>query len=313
MNVKWSISVVLAAAALSGQQLTHKVSLPKDSPVALISDDWGDSGASRAFALDLHVALSLRNTSPRRIRGITLTVVAQEMTAGGKGSLSVPSLDVPPGDNFSVRGDLHLLRPLGTGGPQVEVSLDGVLFEDLSFYGPDKLHSRRSMTVWELEARRDRKYFKSLLETAGRDGLQKEMLDGLTRQADRPQFGVQIVRGRATNNDPGREVQFAFLQLPDSPIEPSDGLVRIAANEARAPRLQVRNKSNRPIRHLEIGWIVKDQRGQEMVAASLPSDVALAPGASSQVLQDASVRFPQGRGVRRRIVLDPQSHRAGRG
>jgi len=179
----------------------------------------------------------------------------------------------------------------------VEVSLDGVLFDDLSFYGPDKLHSRRSMTVWELEARRDRKYFKSLLETAGRDGLQKEMLDGLTRQADRPQFGVQIVRGRATNNDPGREVQFAFLQLPDAPVEPSDGMARIASNEVRAPRLQVRNKSSRPIRHLEIGWIVKDQRGQEMVAASLPSDLALAPGASSQVLQEASVRFPQGTAI----------------
>jgi len=301
MKTKCIIPVVLLAAmAVSGQQLTHKVSLPKDSPVALISDDWGDSGVSRAFALDLHVALSLRNTSSRRIHGITLTVVAQEMTAGGKASISVPSLNVAPGDNFSVRSDLHLLRPLGTGGPQVEVSLDGVLFDDLSFYGPDKLHSRRSMTVWELEARRDRKYFKTLLETAGRDGLQKEMLDGLARQADRPQFGVegvQIVRGRATNNEPGREVQFAFLQLPDAPIEPTAGLARIAANEVRAPRLQVRNKSSRPIRHLEIGWIVKDQRGQEMVAASLPSDLALPPGASSQVLQEASMKFPQGTAI----------------
>jgi hypothetical protein len=108
---------------------------------------------------------------------------------------------------------------------------------------------------------------------------------------------VQIVRGRATNNEPGREVQFAFLQLPDAPIEPTAGLARIAANEVRAPRLQVRNTSNRPIRHLEIGWIVKDQRGQEMVAASLPSDLALAPGASSQVLQEASMKFPQGTAI----------------
>jgi hypothetical protein len=297
MTTKWIIPIVLAAAAASGQQLTHKVTLPKDSPVALISDDWGDSGASRAFALDLHVALSLRNTSPRHIRGITLTVIAQEMTAGGKASISVPSLDIAPGDNFAVRSDLHLLRPLGTGGPQVEVSLDGVLFDDLSFYGPDKLHSRRSMTVWEMEARRDRKYFKSLLETAGRDGLQKEMLDALTRQADRPQFGGRIVPGRATNNDSEREVQFAFLQLPDSPIEPSDGMARIAGSEARAPRLQVRNKSTRPIRHLEIGWIVKDQRGRETVAASLPADVTLDPGHSSQIVQEASLRFPQGTSI----------------
>ena len=46
----------------------------------------------------------------------------------------------------AVRGDLHLLRPIGAGAsPLVEVSLDGVLFDDLNFYGPDKLHSRRTL------------------------------------------------------------------------------------------------------------------------------------------------------------------------
>jgi len=30
--------------------------------------------------------------------------------------------------------------------------------------------------VWELEARRDRQFFKALLDQSGRDGLQKEML-----------------------------------------------------------------------------------------------------------------------------------------
>jgi hypothetical protein len=28
------------------------------------------------------------------------------------------------------------------------------------FYGPDRLNSRRSMTGWELEARRDRRHFR---------------------------------------------------------------------------------------------------------------------------------------------------------
>ena len=61
----------------------------------------------------MHAALSLRNSSQRRIRGITLAVLAQEVTPGGKGSISVPSLDVAPGETFSVRVDLQLLRPLG--------------------------------------------------------------------------------------------------------------------------------------------------------------------------------------------------------
>ena len=143
--------------------LAHRIDLPGDAPVALVADEWGGSGAAirgSAYQLDVRVSLSLRNASQRRIRGITLTVTAQEAAPGGKGSISIPSLDVGPGETFPVRGDLHLLRPIGAGsGPMVEVSLDGLLFDDLTFYGPDNLHSRRSMLVWELEARRDRQYF----------------------------------------------------------------------------------------------------------------------------------------------------------
>lgn len=277
------------------QNLAHKIDFPHDAPVTLAGDEWGGSAATvrgGAYAIDVRVALSLRNSSQRRIRGITLTVIAQEATPGGKGSISVPSLDVAPGETFSVRGDLHLLRPIGAGAsPMVEVSLDGVLFDDLNFYGPDKLHSRRTMMVWELEARRDRQYFKALLEQSGREGLQKEMLASLARDVDRPQFGVQMVRGRSTNTDGERDLQFAFLQFPGAPVEPMDGMARIAGNEARAPKLVVHNRSPRVVRYLEMGWIVRDSQGREFLAASLPSEMRLPPSSSSQLLQDASLRF----------------------
>ena len=42
------------------------------------------------------------------------------------------------------------------------------------------------------------------------------MLDSLARQDDRPRQGVQMVRGRTTNTDPERELNFAFLQLPEA-------------------------------------------------------------------------------------------------
>src|SRR5512140_3839619 len=134
-----------------------KINLPPDSPVTLVSADWGESRATPrggAMQLDLHASLQLRNAGPRRVRGVTLLVLAQDVTPGGKASVSAPSLDVGAAEVFPVRIDLRLLRPLG-GGPLVEVGLDGVLFDDLSFYGPDRLNSRRSMTSWELEARRD--------------------------------------------------------------------------------------------------------------------------------------------------------------
>ena len=277
------------------QNLSHRIDLPRDSPVSLAGDEWGGSAATirgGAYVIDVRMSLSLRNASSRRIRGIALTVVAQEATPGGKGSISVPSMDVAPGEIFSVHGDLHLLRPLGTdASPMVEVGLDGILFDDLSFYGSDRLSSRRSLMVWELEARRDRQYFRALLDQSGRDGLQKEMLASLSRDADRPQFGVQMVRGRATNTEAERDLPFAFVQFPNAPVEPMDGVARIAGNEARAPRLVVHNRSARVVRYVEMGWIVRDQLGHEFLAASMPYEIRLLPRGFSQIAEDASLRF----------------------
>jgi hypothetical protein len=192
-----------------------------------------------------------------------------------------------------VRIENHLVRPLGSSDPGVEVKLDGVLFDDLVFYGPDTLDSRHLMTKWELEARQDREYFKALLKTGGTEGLRKEMLAGLARQADRRGPSVQLVRGRATNQGSEREVQVAFLAFPDSPVEVSGGTARVSAGEARAPQFSVRNKSPQAVKHVEMGWRVKDQQGREFYAASMPVDLKLAPNQSGDVRQDAALRFEQ--------------------
>ena len=78
---------------------TMHITFPEDSPVTVVSADWGESNASPrggAMLLDLHTSLSLRNSGSRRIRGITLLVSAQEVTPGGKASVSVPSLNAVP-------------------------------------------------------------------------------------------------------------------------------------------------------------------------------------------------------------------------
>jgi hypothetical protein len=291
-----------AACAQAPQPASSvKVNFPNDSPVALVSADWGESRTEArggALVLDLRTSLSLRNTTQQRIRAVTLLVQAQEITAGGKASVTVPSLDVGPRETFPIRVDLRLLRPMFGGGPLAEITLDGVLFDDLSFYGPNRLNSRRSMTVWELEARRDRRYFKSILEARGPQGLRQEMLDTLARLADSPQLDVRVVkRGRATATAAvarERPVEFAFLHLPDSPLEPVSGLAQVSGSEARAPRIQVVNRSSRPVRYFEIGWIIKDRQGREFLAGSVPatqSGLRLAPGARSEVAGDAALRF----------------------
>jgi hypothetical protein len=287
---------LLFAAPFVSAAVLPRLDLPKDSPVAVLSSDpAGSSEISRggAVVVDLHDALTLRNAGERRIRGITLMVVAQDISPGGKASVTVPSLNVAPGDTFPIRVDLRLLRPVQAAEGFIQITLDGVLFDDLSFYGPDRLSSRRALTVYELEARRDRRYFRSLLDDKGPQGLQQEMLSAMSRSSERSGISVQMVRGPATNFDAERQVRFSFLEFPDAPVQTSAGVVRVAANEARGPRLSIRNRSEQQIRSVELGWIVRDQQGREFLADSLPADLNLGPGQSREIVQDATLRFPQ--------------------
>lgn len=279
-------------------QTSLKIDFPKDSPLTFVSADMGDSTPTprgSAVLIDLRASLALRNSATRRLRGVTLLVTAEELTAGGKASVSVPSLNVPPGETFPVRVNLRLLRPAWPAGPLVVVSLDGVLFEDLSFYGPNKLNSRRSMTVWEMEARRDRRHFKTLLAREGQEGLRQAVLESLARQAQRPRLDVQLARGgRATTVEAERQLQFTFLSLPEAPVEPVGGMALVAGNEARTPSLEVRNRSGRTVRYFEVGWIIRDADGRDYLAGSVPAsdpDLSLSPGQTSRVRQDASLRF----------------------
>jgi len=280
------------------------INLGKDSPVALVGMSTGDSHTSSrraALVLDLHMALTLRNTGAARIHGVALRVVSQEVTVGGKGSVSIPSLNIGPGESFPVRIDMQLMRPTQvTGGPLVDVNLDGVLFEDLSCYGPDRLSSCRTMTAWDLEAQRDREHFKRILAQAGPKGLQQAMLESISRQSARPQLDVRVLRGPAVASaaqGPVRTEQFAFLDFPDSPLQLTDGSAQVAGNEARAPRIQVSNRSTQSIKYVELGWLVSDPSGEQYLAASLPASdpsLYLPAGKTARIEQDTALHFTRG-------------------
>lgn len=307
------IPLVLCAAlgAQTEPRSSVKVNLPSDSPVTLLSADWGESRTSErgsATILNLNTSLSLRNSGNRRIRAFSWMVVSQEVTPGGRASVTKASMDIGPGEAFPLRVDLRLLRPMrasgmATGGsaatgPMVEITLDGILFDDLSFFGPNRLDSRRSMTAFELEAQRDRRHFQQILEARGLEGLQRECLASIARQGDLPRLNVTMARhGRATAIDPEREVQFSFLRFPGAPVEPMAGMARVAGNEARSPRVEVQNRSRREVKYLEIGWILNDGRGREYLVGAVPAKANLAPGARTEVLQDTAMRFAEPSGA----------------
>jgi hypothetical protein len=278
------------------------INLPADAPLALISTSMSDSRTTArgaALMLNLHMSLTLRNTSQNRIHGVTMRVVSQEVTLGGKGWVTYPSLNVGPGEAFPVRIDMQLMRPSPiTAGTLVKVDLDGVLFQDLSFFGPDLLNSRRTMTASEMEAQRDRDHFKRILAQSGKPGLQREILESMARQSEISQLAVTVKRaGRAVTSAavPGeRSEEFAFLQFPDSPVAPLEGWAQLAGNEARAPHINVRNNSARAVKHVEMGWLVSDQSGRQYLAASVPSGEAtlnLPPGKTARLDQEATLSF----------------------
>lgn len=298
---------ILGAAALLAQDAALdsrnavKINFPQDSPLNFVSATMGESRATArgaALLLDLHMSLELRNASSNRIHGVALRVVAQEVAPGGKASVAVPSLNIGPGESFPVRIDLQLMRPnQPAGGPLVEVDLDGVLFQDFSFFGPDRLNSRRLLTVWETEAQRDRQFFRRVLAQAGPEGLRREVLASLARQADQPQLDVRVIRRRSVSSaalNPGHTAQFAFLKFPEAPVQPVDGWAEIAGGEARSPRIQVRNLSGQTVKYVEMAWLVSDPSGRQYVAASLPASdpsLFLPPGKTAQLLQDTELRF----------------------
>jgi hypothetical protein len=297
----------LSVASLLAQDIplpggSVKINLPDGSPllIARVTDQSRARARGAAMVIDLDLLLQLRNVSGRQIHGVTWRVVAQEVAVGGYASVAYPSLHVGPGETFPARIDIELVRPTqAMSGSLVEVNLDGVLFQDLSFFGPDRLNSSRSMMAREMEAQRDRDYYKRILAQGGPEGLKAAMLESLTRQAERPRLDVRVVRGgpavtSAANPAPERAAQFAFLTFPDAPVAPVEGYARVSGNEARAPHINVRNDSKQVVKYVEIGWLVRDPSGRQYLAASIPTadpGLLLRPGGTASVLQDSALDF----------------------
>jgi len=278
-----------------------RVTFPTDSPVVFVdarTDESRTAASGAALLIDLHLSLTLRNIGSRRVHSVKLGVVAEKVALGGKGSQSYTGMNVGPGETFPVRIDTQLMKPF-QGGPLVVVQLEGVLFDDLTFYGTD-LNAQRTMTAWELEARRDREYFRRTLAQSGIEGLKQAIFASMERQRLRPGLNVRMPRGPAVTSaalGPERAEKFAFLQFRDAPVEAIGGWPEVAGNQMRSPRVEVRNLSSKPVKYVELGWLVRDESGEQYMAASLPAsgpDLYLPAGRTTQVVQDKVLDLSHG-------------------
>lgn len=300
----WLIAVTICLPLLAGDRTESpwlNVEFPRDSPVGVVSFSLGDSTASVrgiSLALGLHTSLTLRNASTKRLRGLTLLVEAQDLTPSARASVTIPSLDVPPGEVFPVRVDLELLRPFNTtraGGALVQVSLDCVLFDDFSSYGPDKIHSRHNLLVYEIEAQRDRDYFRRLIETGQLSRLEHELNIGLP-DGRAPELGFELLTDVRDMPAPGRAVPVTVVPFPDAPAAVMNGAATVFRNEVVVPQVDLRNRTQKTLQSIEIGWIFRDNDGRGYIAGTLPANVQIGPVQQATISQPAMLRFSHSSG-----------------
>ena len=269
---------------------------PRDSPVLPVSFAMGSSTAKirgASMLIDLHASVVLRNVGIKPLSGLTMRVEAQDLQTG-KGSVTVPSLTAQPGETFPVRIDMEILRPIATGRiatvSLVQVSLDCAIFSDLTAYGPDLLHSRHALLVYELEARRERQYLSALLHSQQWAKLRDELNFGLPETAP-PRLGLEFIHGPLQNVLREQALAVNPVAFTGAPVQPIGGGAQIVGNEIRAPHVEVRRISTRAVRSLELGWIVRDDRGRDFVAGSIPVTLSAEAVQSVKITDSAALRF----------------------
>jgi hypothetical protein len=266
---------------------------PSDSPVLVSSFTLGPTTAhveGSSMALNLHALLTLRNTGKKVISGLTLLVQAEDLAPGGKGSVTIPNLDAQPGDSFPVHINMELRRPFG-GPPHkgaiLKISLDCALFGDLTAYGPDTLASHRALLLYELEGRRDRRYLAHLLATGRIEEALRDLHFG--SNAVPQQLGLELLR--KPDRRAARAVKVGALSFPGAPVQPVGGAARISRNEVSESRIEVVNHSQKAVRSIDMGWIVRDAQGREFVAGAVPTFAHIAPVETAMMAERGILRF----------------------
>jgi hypothetical protein len=172
------------------------------------------------------------------------------------------------------------------------------------------------MTIWEMEANRDRRYFKAVLAERGEEGLRGEMLASLRRQEKRPRLearlsGVARTVSLAAQPTPDERIELAFLDLPQAPLELVTGTAEVAGASATSPQVVVRNRSSKQVRYFELAWLVRDDQGQLYAAGSVPGpapDLHLAPGQSLSTANQRQFTFtPKSAAARQGFVIQGMS------
>jgi hypothetical protein len=149
--------------------------------------------------------------------------------------------------------------------------------------------------VFELEARRDRMYLAKLLDSGRMSDIREELNFGMEDFTPQ-QFGLELLRDPRSALNSDHPMSINAVSFASSPVQTLGGAARVAGNEVRAPQIEVKNGSRKTVRSLDMGWIIRDERGRDFVAGSTPASVELAPVQAEKVSEPATLRFSRPKG-----------------
>lgn len=268
------------------------VSLGNGSPVLLQSLEVtsSDSVPATSSPARINISLGLKNTGPRTIIGLTFRIDAPFLTAG-HASLSMPNLEVAKDGMVSVPFKLELSRfaPQTHSDSALQISLDCVLFNDLSRYGPDTLHSHQSLGVFAAENRRERLYLQQLLRTGRVAEVREELNFGLP---ETPQdFRVAALPQGTSAASAQERIAVVALSVTKSPLQILSSEAYGTPDGVARSVLRIRNVSPREIAAVGLVFLVRDEHATDFVGAVLPERLDLMPGSEGRFVETEDLRF----------------------
>ncbi len=263
----------------------------------MVSSETGPAagGQNLSFNPDVHTRFSLRNVGTKPIAGLSFRILSSGGGSEGQAALILPSLQAAPGAVFPVRVDLQLPHrySVRTQSPGVRILLDAVLWNDLSFYGPDLLHSRRRLLSFEFEARRENEYLRNLVGAGRLSEVREELNFGLPE--DQPQLTMELTPLQVPM-DRGKAITINTVSFGQAPLQLVGGGALLTDTALIGPHVLLRNSSDRRIRSVEVGFILRDERGHESRVSTLPAELALEPGQTRVLQQRANLLLSRTKG-----------------
>ncbi len=271
----WFFATALGARGPSAFPL--KIQMPADSPVLIQSVEITAADATIYF----------RNVGTKRISGFTLRLAPAHSLGPPASSVSLPALSVAPGSVFPVHFEFGLSFPS-------ELTIDSVLFADSSSFGPDRLGTLHSMLVAAAERHRDQDYFAQLVRARKLPAIREELNFGLPENES--DFQVSM-RPESHAHIAGETIAVESISFPNAPVQMGQATIRISTDVVRHLRVSLRNTTARPISEVDLGLLVKDERGTETPVSLIGSRLKLAGNKSVIAEQPFTAVFTELRGT----------------